>query len=187
MFFRPLQASRHTGGKIRTLEQAILGGHHTVALIGIKTGYRSAALQLHRVLGFIAIAHGIGRCQHALHLQIQVANPLKSIIDPLLLKAQFLRIIHRAKGTAAALGGHRAVALHPMRRWLQHLLQPGNSIVLFGFNDMRRNHITGHTAAHKHRHAVLAPDGATLGSQGGYIQLNLIILFELHPNHRPLS
>jgi len=74
-----------------------------------------------------------------------------------------------------------------MRRWLQHLLQPGNSIVLFGFNDMRRNHITGHAAAHKNRHAVLAPDGAALGSQGGYIQLNLVILFELHPNHRPLS
>ena len=187
MFFRPLQASRHTGGKIRALEQAISGRHHTVALIGIKTGYRSAALQLHRVLGFIAIAHGIGRCQHALHLQIQVADPLKSIVDPLLLKAQFLRVIHRAKGTAAALGGHRAVTLHPMRRWLQHLLQPGNSIVLFGFNDMRRNHITGHAAAHKNRHAVLAPDGTALGSQGGYIQLNLVILFELHPNHRPLS
>ena len=187
MFFRPLQASRHTGGKIRALEQAISGRHHTVAFIGIKTGYRPTVLQLHRVLGFIAIAHGIGRCQHALHLQIQVADPLKSIVDPLLLKAQFFGVIHRAKGTAAALRGHRAVTLHPMRRWLQHLLQPSNSIVLFGFNDMRRNHITGHAATHKNRHADLAPDGTALGSQGGYIQFNLVILFELHPNHRPLS
>ena len=187
MFFRPLQASRHTGGKIRALEQAISGRYHTVALIGIKTGYRSAVLQLHRVLGFIAIAHSIGRCQHALHLQIQVADPLKSVINPLLLKSQFFCIIHRAKGTAAALGGHRAVALHPMRRWLQHLLQPGNSVILLNLDHMGGHTITGHAATHKNRHAVLAPDGAALGSQGGYIQLNLIILFELHPNHRPLS
>ena len=128
-----------------------------MALIGIKTGYRSAVLQLHRVLGFIAIAHGIGRCQHALHLQIQVADPLKSIVDPLLLKAQFLRVIHRAKGTAAALGGHRAVALHPMRRRLQHLLQSGNGVILLGLDNMGGHPIAGHTAAHKNRHAVLAP------------------------------
>ena len=40
---------------------------------------------------------------------------------------------------------------------------------------MHRNRVTGHTATHKNRHAVLAPDSTALGSQVGYIQFDLVI------------
>ena len=95
------------------LDQAPVNGHH---LVGPGLEKADGAVSPYRVLALVAVVLRIFGPQDLLHLQVQPADAGQSVLHPLALGPQLLRVGQVPVGASAAPARIGAVRLHAVRR-----------------------------------------------------------------------
>ena len=130
-------------------------------------------------LGLVPIMKRILHADDGLHGDLlKFADPFEVALDFSGLEGQLGLVAHGLDLAAAALAGHRAEGLYPVRGGCQHLHETGETVVLFHFHDLGPNPVADDRVLDKEGHSFKFSDAGAFFAEIFYGNFDQIIFFQ---------